>query len=104
MRLGLHPRVLLVSSGAVTLGLIGTAALTPAAGAPRTAASSPAAATCALDPAHGKIKHVVEIQFDNTHLSRDAAGIPSDLEQMPHLLNFIRGNGALTGNDHTILI
>src|SRR5207247_7118106 len=29
---------------------------------------------------------------------------PSDLEQMPHLLNFIRDNGTLLTNDHTVLI
>jgi len=30
--------------------------------------------------------------------------VPSDLEQMPHLLEFIRGNGTLLANDHTVLI
>ena len=38
------------------------------------------------------IKHVIQIQFDNTHFLRDNPTVPSDLEQMPHLLNFIRGN------------
>jgi hypothetical protein len=50
------------------------------------------------------IKHVIQIQFDNTHFRRDHASVPSDLEQMPHLLNFIRGNGTLLTNDHTVLI
>ena len=50
------------------------------------------------------IKHVIQIQFDNTHFLRDRATVPSDLEQMPHLLNFIRGNGTLLTNDHTVLI
>jgi hypothetical protein len=50
------------------------------------------------------IKHVIQIQFDNTHFLRDNANVPSDLEQMPHLLNFIRGNGTLLTNDHTVLI
>jgi hypothetical protein len=50
------------------------------------------------------IKHVIQIQFDNTHFTRDRANVPSDLEQMPHLLNFIRGNGTLLTNDHTVLI
>jgi hypothetical protein len=50
------------------------------------------------------IKHVIQIQFDNTHFRRDNANVPSDLEQMPHLLNFIRGNGTLLTNDHTVLI
>ncbi|MES1165261.1 MAG: PKD domain-containing protein, partial [Verrucomicrobiota bacterium] len=52
----------------------------------------------------GAVKHVIYIQFDNTHLTRDRAAVPSDLEQMPHLLNFIRGNGTMMANDHTILI
>ena len=30
--------------------------------------------------------------------------VPSDLEQMPHLLNFMKDNGTLLSNDHTILI
>jgi len=50
------------------------------------------------------IKHVIQIQFDNTHFRRDNGNVPSDLEQMPHLLNFIRGNGTLLTNDHTVLI
>jgi hypothetical protein len=50
------------------------------------------------------IKHVIQIQFDNTHFLRDNSNVPSDLEQMPHLLNFIRGNGTLLTNDHTVLI
>jgi hypothetical protein len=50
------------------------------------------------------VEHVVYIQFDNTHLRRDKAEVPSDLEQMPHLLNFIRGNGTVLQNDHTVLI
>src|SRR3954453_23861670 len=50
------------------------------------------------------IKHVIQIQFDNTHFLRDRANVPSDLEQMPHLLNFIRSNGTLLTNDHTVLI
>jgi hypothetical protein len=50
------------------------------------------------------IEHVIQIQFDNTHFLRDRGNVPSDLEQMPHLLNFIRGNGTLLTNDHTVLI
>jgi hypothetical protein len=50
------------------------------------------------------IKHVIQIQFDNTHFLRDRGNVPSDLEQMPHLLNFIRGNGTLLTDDHTVLI
>jgi hypothetical protein len=63
-----------------------------------------AASGCQLASAGGNIKHVIYIQFDNTHFLRDNANVPSDLEQMPNLLNFIRGNGTLLTNDHTALI
>src|SRR5438105_5760761 len=59
---------------------------------------------CQLNSPHGNIKHVIYIQFDNTHFRRDNPNVPSDLEQMPHLLNFITGNGTLLANDHTALI
>jgi len=73
------------------------------------AASTPplaaaAAGSCHLNSARGDIEHVIYIQFDNTHLRRDNPNVPSDLEQMPHLLNFIKSNGTLLTNDHTILI
>ena len=51
-----------------------------------------------------KIKHVVYLQFDNTHYSRDNPTVASDLEQMPHLLNFLKSSGTLFTNDHTVLI
>jgi len=59
---------------------------------------------CQLGSAKKSIKHVIYIQFDNTHFLRDNPNVPSDLEQMPNLLNFIRGNGTLLTNDHTALI
>lgn len=52
----------------------------------------------------GPIRHVIYLQFDNVHLQRNLASVPSDLEQMPHLLDFIRGNGTLLTNDHTVLV
>jgi hypothetical protein len=39
------------------------------------------------------VKHVIEITFDNVHFFRDNPNVPSDLEMMPHLLNFIEQNG-----------
>jgi hypothetical protein len=63
-----------------------------------------AASGCQLNSAKGNIKHVIYIQFDNTHFRRDNANVPSDLEQMPHLLNFMTNNGTLLTNDHTVLI
>jgi len=50
------------------------------------------------------IKHVISIVFDNTHLTPDRAGVPSDLEQMPNLLNFLTDNGTVSDNNHTVLI
>src|ERR671934_2734176 len=63
-----------------------------------------AATGCQLNSANDNIKHVIYLQFDNTHFKRDNPNVPSDLEQMPHLLNFIRDNGTLLTNDHTALI
>jgi hypothetical protein len=59
---------------------------------------------CHLQSARGDIKHVIYIQFDNVHFERDNPNVPSDLEQMPHLLNFLKQNGALLTNSHTPLI
>ena len=62
---------------------------------------------CQLGQAAGandNIKHVIYLQFDNTHFNRDNPNVESDLEQMPHLYNFLKNNGTLFTNDHTILI
>src|SRR5262249_28447401 len=65
----------------------------------------PAAASgCQLHSAQGDIQHVIYLIFDNVHFLRDNPNVPSDLEQMPNLLNFIRSNGTLLTNDHTVLI
>src|SRR5579872_1280494 len=63
--------------------------------------SSSSANPCQL--ANG-IQHVIYIQFDNVHLSRDNPNVPSDLEQMPALLNFLEQNGILATNQQTPLI
>src|SRR6266851_3797331 len=59
---------------------------------------------CTLRSARGDIKHVIYIQFDNVHFTRDNPNVPSDLEQMPTLLNFIEGDGVILTNHHTPLI
>src|SRR5262252_2085666 len=69
-----------------------------------TGAAGTAQAACQLNSADGKIKHVIHITFDNVHLRRDNPNVPSDLEQMPNLLNFLLDNGIVTGNHHTPLI
>lgn len=58
---------------------------------------------CRLSEDSG-VKHVIYVQFDNTHFTRDNPNVPSDLEQMPNLLNFIKDNGTLDTNHHTPLI
>ena len=50
------------------------------------------------------IKHVVYIQFDNVHFRRDIPKVPSDLEQIPNLLNFLEDNGSFLTNHWTPLI
>jgi hypothetical protein len=54
--------------------------------------STSASGSCQLE---GNVKHVIYIQFDNVHLTRDNPNVPSDLEQMPHLRNFLENNGTL---------
>jgi hypothetical protein len=90
------------------LAVLAVAGLTAIAvlglGTVQSAKSSPPAPPAGNCHFANGIKHVIQIQFDNTHFRRDNADVPSDLEQMPHLLNFIRGNGTLLTNDHTVLI
>src|SRR5256712_621078 len=71
---------------------------------PRALAATTATNSCQLKSPKGAIQHVIYVQFDNTHFRRDNPDIPSDLERMPHLLNFIQHNGVLISNDHTVLI
>jgi hypothetical protein len=59
------------------------------------------AADCRLG---GGVAHVVYLQFDNVHLSRDVPSVPSDLEQMPHLLHFLEDNGTVVAGSHTSLV
>src|SRR5580704_15229608 len=59
---------------------------------------------CQLYGPGGRVQHVIYIQFDNLHLARDNPNVPSDLEQMPALLNFMENNGVLFANQQTPLI
>jgi hypothetical protein len=88
-------------AGLAAVGIAAATAVALALASP--GRSSSAARSCQLSP-NGQIKHLVNIVFDNTHYIRDRADVPSDLEQMPHLLNFLTSNGTLFTNDHTILI
>ncbi len=96
VRLGMRRRV---------AAALGTVAVFAGAGTVAATVTGPAQA----DPAgrcqlgHG-VQHVINIVFDNVHFFRDNPNVPSDLEQMPHLLNFLRGNGTVLSNMHTPLI
>jgi len=86
----------------LSFGLVGqVAARAPIGLKPDTAR---AGTSCQLNSPSGNIHHVIYIQFDNVHFRRDRRNVPSDLEQMPHLLNFMRKNGVLLTNEHTPLI
>lgn len=60
--------------------------------------------SCVLQGPSGPVHHVIEITFDNVHLTRDNQSVPSDLEQIPSLWHFITQHGALLSNEHTPLI
>jgi hypothetical protein len=98
---------------AATAGFLAITPAMPARAAAQAPAKAPApvppAGSCQLNSAKGNIKRVVTIVFDNMHFQRDPARdgstlVPSDLEQMPHLLSFIKNNGVLLSNHHTPLI
>ena len=90
-----------------TTGAAGAAASHAAAGqaAARQGAARPGAgqAGCTLG-ASGTIRHVIYVMFDNTHYTRDNPNVPSDLQQMPNLLNFLTGHGTVVTREHTPLI
>jgi hypothetical protein len=84
--------------------LMAAAAALLVSGPAHSAQPAPVQASCQLQSAGDKIKRVIFLQFDNVHLRRDNPDVPSDLEQMPHLLNFLLDNGTLSGNHFTPLI
>ncbi len=86
-------KLLKAFSGATALGLLLLGVTTQSA-----------SAACQLNSPGGKVKRVVNIVFDNVHLRRDNPNVPSDMEQMPNLLNFLHDNGVISGNHHDPLI
>src|SRR5260370_4045365 len=95
---GMKRLVRLVVLAALAAG--GPAAALPAA----VAASPPASQTSSSCNLGNAARHVLEITFDTVHFFRDTPNVPSDLELMPHLLQFIEQNGTLLSNNHTPLI
>jgi hypothetical protein len=94
----------ILAAGALGIGLFtsATAAANVVRGAAR-AGQADRTDSCVLGPS-GSVKHVIYMQFDNVHYTRDNPNVPSDLEQMPNLLNFITGKGTLITHEHTPLI
>jgi hypothetical protein len=76
--------------------------------APLIAITAPSVPSAIADPPvcdlGNGIEHVVSITFDNVHFFRDNPNVPSDLEQMPTLNDFIQDNGVMLSNNHTPLI
>ena len=99
-----HKRISLATTGVLVGALaIGAPAL---AAAPAQAAGSQSAGASHPVSCHlgNGVKHVINLVFDNVHFSRDNPNVPSDLEQMPHLLSFLEDNGTVFSNSHTPLI
>jgi hypothetical protein len=96
-------RLSLVRAGAVLAiagALVAVVATSAFAVANRTTTAS-TGTSCQLG---NGVQHVINIVFDNVHFSRDNPNVPSDLEQMPHLLNFLKSQGTVFSNSHTPLI
>jgi hypothetical protein len=101
--------VLRYASGLMRVGATAALAAAGVAAPAATGLADPgdapaASTTCQLGAGRDQIQHVVYVQFDNVHFTRDNPNVPSDLEQMPHLLNFVTGNGTLLTQHHTPLI
>src|SRR5436309_7138107 len=98
-------RVAAAASSATLLGTLGLAGTSMAATGTVAKAAKPAAATADTSCHLGNgVKHVVTLVFDNVHYFRDNPNVPSDLEQIPNLLNFFTSNGTFLSNNHTPLI
>jgi hypothetical protein len=95
-------------SGAAAAGLLAgalvTTTLTGAANSATHSTAGGARATHSGCRLGNGISHVINIVFDNVHWGRDNPNVPSDLERMPALLNFVKNNGAVLSNTHTPMI
>jgi hypothetical protein len=88
----------LLSAATLVVGTM-VAAVAAVGAAPSAASADPP--SCQLG---NGVHHVISLVFDNVHFFRDNPNVPSDLEQMPHLLNFLESNGTVFSNSHTPLI
>src|SRR5215475_10659349 len=92
-----------MTAGLLVPGLLALALTTGAAASGQPGHPGGRGLACSLGR-HGSIRHVIFLQFDNVHYTRDNPNVPSDLQQMPSLLNFITHNGTLVTHEHTPLI
>src|SRR3954452_7818157 len=97
-------RLKIAGALAIALALAAVTAGSGAQAGSGTAAAAKGQQGCELKGDGTNLKHVIYLQFDNTHLFRDRAQFASDLELMPHLKSFLEDNGTLSDNEHTILI
>ena len=98
----IHRRVARAAVVGLAVGALVAAAAVPitaAVGQPATNAAQ--GTSCHLG---NGVQHVINIVFDNVHFFRDNPNVPSDLEQMPTLMNFLEKNGTVLSNMHTPLI
>jgi hypothetical protein len=86
---------------AVAGALVAIVATSASAVGSRASATATTTTSCHLG---NGVQHVVELVFDNVHFFRDNPNVPSDLEQMPHLLKFLESNGTVFSNSHTPMI
>src|ERR1700688_4003587 len=71
--------------GTLVLGMLtAPAGSSPAALAALGRTATPGGTTCALGAGGTSVKHVIYIQFDNVHDTRDNPNVPSDLQQLPN--------------------
>ena len=92
-----------IRAGLVLAVAVGLAALVATTGSASALQANTSTTTTSCQLGNG-VKHVISIVFDNVHFFRDNPNVPSDLEQMPHLLNFLESNGTVFSNSHTPLI
>src|SRR5580704_10582309 len=95
-------RVTAAASSATLLGTLGLAGTSMAATGAAANAAKPAAATAGTSCHLGNgVKHVVTLVFDNVHYFRDNPNVPSDLQQIPTLVNFFAMNNTFLSSPHT---
>ena len=100
----MNRKVLRSSLALAAVAAVAAIVVTAGTGSLAAPKTTQAAATTSSCQSGNGVQHVINIVFDNVHFSRDNPNVPSDLEQMPHLLNFLKQNGTVFSNSHTPMI